>query len=239
MRLIAALAVSAIAVAGQSFEVATIRPHDADKSVVVAQTAGRFDASLTLKYMIQVAYDVAPYQVSGGPPWIDKEVWDITAKAEGFAGEIPLEQLRPMLRELIRDRFQLRVKAGKQVLPYFALVVDRKGPRLRQSTDGASEFHLERGPALSWKNVSMKSFASWLDPWIQQDRVVSDETGLPGGFDLQLRWKGQPLTPAPLSDPEGPTIFTALREQLGLRLESRRGPINTLVVEQAELPSGN
>ena len=100
---------------GQSFEVAVIRLHRPGRDTAVAPAGGRFDASVTLKYMIQVAYDVAPYQVAGGPDWLDKEVWDVTAKAEGFAGEIPFEQLRPMLRELIRDRFQLRLQPGKRI----------------------------------------------------------------------------------------------------------------------------
>ena len=115
------------AVTGQSFEVAAIRPHDGAKDVAMAPSSGgRFYAAITLKYMIQVAYDVAPYQISGGPDWLDKEVWDVTARAQGFKGEIPLEQLRPMLRELIGDRFRLQLRAAKQDLPYFALLVDKK-----------------------------------------------------------------------------------------------------------------
>ena len=93
----------------------------------------------------------------------------------------------------------------------------------------------------------MQSFASWLQPWIQSDRVVLDETGLRGEYNLQLRWTAQPMNAAPATsesatqsaEPTGPAIFTALREQLGLRLESRRGPINSFVVEQAERPSEN
>jgi uncharacterized protein (TIGR03435 family) len=190
--------------------------------------------------MIQVAYDVAPYQISGGPDWVDKQVWDIAAGAEGFAGEIPLEQLRPMLRNLIRDRFRLRLKAGKHDLSYFALLVDRKGAKLKPSAGGATDFHLERGPVLRWTRVSMRAFASWLEPWIQMNRVVLDETGLKGEYDLELRWTGQPMTvPDATAETNGPSIFTALREQLGLRLVSRRGPIDTLVVEHAEPPSEN
>ncbi len=109
------LMVGAAAAYGQTFEVAAIKPHSDASSTEIAPTGGRFYASITLKYMIQVAYDVAPYQISGGPDWVDKQVWDIAAGAEGFAGEIPLEQLRPMLRNLIRDRFRLRLKAGNTI----------------------------------------------------------------------------------------------------------------------------
>lgn len=231
-RLLVVLMVTSAAATAQSFEVAVIRPHSGE-TIAVAPTGGRFYANVTLKYMIQVAYDVAPYQISGGPDWLDKEVWDVTAKAEGFAGEIPLEQLRPMLRELIGDRFQLRLLARKKDLPYFALLVDKKGSRLKRSTGDVTDFQLERGPVLRWAKVSMRSFASWLEPWIQADRVVIDETGLPGEYDLELRWSGQ------LAELAGPSIFTALREQLGMRLESRRGPIDTFVVEHAERPLEN
>jgi bla regulator protein blaR1 len=236
IRLLVVLIAATSSAAGQSFEVAAIRPYDPDRRIQVASTGGGFYASITLKYMIQVAYDVAPYQVSGGPEWVDKEVWDVTASAEGFAGEIPLESLRPMLRELIRDRFQLRLREGKQNLPYFALVVDKKGSKLERSASSLTNFHLERGPSLRWTKVSMRSFASWLEPWIQAGRVVLDETGLPGDFDIELHWAGQPMTAAPINprdatqiaEPAGPTIFTALREQLGLRLESRRGPVQNI-----------
>jgi uncharacterized protein (TIGR03435 family) len=246
-RLFVFLLVTSVTAAGQSFEVAVIRPHEPGRELTMAPGGGRFYATITLKYMIQVAYDVAPYQISGGPDWLDKQLWDITAKAEGFAGEIPLEPLRPMLRELIRERFHLKLQAGKQDLPYLALVVDRKGSSLKPTTSGVEDFHLSRGPVLSWTKVTMRSFASWLEPWIQANRVVLDETGLPGEYDLQLSWGPQPVatppgtagTTAPLVEPDGPTIFTALREQLGLRLEPRRGPIDTFFVEHAEWPSEN
>jgi uncharacterized protein (TIGR03435 family) len=149
---------------------------------------------------------------------VGKQVWDITARAEGFAGEIPLEQLRPMFRNLIRVQFRLSLRAGKQDLPYFALVVNRKGAKLRPTGGGAIDFHLERGPVLRWTRVSMRLFASWLEPWIQMNRVILDETGLTGEYDLELRWSGQPMTvPEATDETNGPSIFTALREQLGLR----------------------
>jgi uncharacterized protein (TIGR03435 family) len=100
--------------------------------------------------MIQVAYDVAPYQVSGGPDWLDKDGMGRHRQSRRFSAEIPFEQLRPMLRELIRDRFQLKLRAGKQDLPYFALVVDKKGSKLKPSTSSVTNFHLERGLVLSW-----------------------------------------------------------------------------------------
>ncbi len=81
-----------------------------------------------------------PMRFPGGPDWLDKQLWDITAKAEGFEGEIPLEPLRPMLRELIRDRFQLRLRPGKQNLPYLALVLDKKRPGLKPNTSGVEDF---------------------------------------------------------------------------------------------------
>jgi uncharacterized protein (TIGR03435 family) len=178
---------------------------------------------------------------------LEKELWDVTAKAEGFAGEIPPEQLRPMLKELIRDRFQLRVHTGKRVLPYLALRKEPSGVKVKLSTAEAFDFRIERGPLVTFVKTSMASFASWLGPWIPSDKVVLDETGLAGEYDFQLHWMPQrpavasqdPGAPPPPMEATGPTIFTALKEQLGLRLESKRGPIETIIVERAELPSEN
>ncbi len=238
-RLITMLVVASVSASAQSFEVASIRPHRDGSDVATIEAPGRLDATLTLKYMIELAYDLAPNQISGGPDWLDKTAWDITAKAQGFKGEIPLEALRPMLQELIRDRFQLRVRAAKQSLPHFALLIDKQGAKLKPSTETKTEFRLERGPVLTWTKVSMKQFASWLAPYVQPDRVVLDETGLHGEYDLQLRWTGSPMAAGQVVEGTGPTIFTALREQLGLRLEARRGPVDTLIVDRAELPSEN
>ncbi len=105
--------------------------------------------------MIQEAYNVAPYQISGGPAWVDKELWDITAKAEGIAGEIPLEQLRPMLKELIHERFQLMLRPEKKVLPYFALVVVKTGAKLKPNAGEPFDFRLERGPAANFTKVKL------------------------------------------------------------------------------------
>jgi bla regulator protein blaR1 len=229
------------ALAAQSFEVASIRPHQSNSDSAPARlTGGRLQATLTLKYMIQDAYNVAPYQITGGPAWLDKDLWDITAKAEGFAGEIPLEQLRPMLRELIVDRFQLRIRTAKRTLPYLALRTERRGPKLKPSTAATPDFRIERGPVATFTKTSMSAFASWLPPWIPSNRAVLDETGLTGEYDFQLHWAPPPRTAPPeAAEPAGPTIFTALQEQLGLRLESKRGLISTIVVENAERPSEN
>ena len=235
MPFLLSLALCAVAT-GQSFEVAVIRPHAPDGGTILPQIGGQLNASLTLKYMIQEAYNVAPYQISGGPAWVEKELWDITAKAEGIAGEIPLEQLRPMLKELIQDRFRLTLRPEKKVLPYFALVVARTGAKLKPNTGEPFDFRLGRGPIANFTKVTMPGFASWLGPWVQADRLVVDKTGLTGEYNFRLQWTPTPMRGGPPGEADGatqagsaigPSIFTALQEQLGLRLESQRGPIDT------------
>ncbi len=242
------LAFSALA-AGQSFDVAVVRPHDPSAPALAStQGAGRFSATLTLRYMIQEAYNVAPYQLSGGPPWLDGELWDVIAKADGFTGEIPIESLRPMLKQLINDRFELVLLPEKKDLPYFALVVAKTGVKVTPNTGDPFDFHREPGPAFSFTKVSMAAFATWLEPWVQAGRRIVDRTGLRGDYDFLLRWTPDFLraTPPATSEetpastgPAGASIFTALQEQLGLRLESQKGALESFVVANVVRPKEN
>jgi uncharacterized protein (TIGR03435 family) len=237
----------------QSFDVAIVRPHDPAMPVTIStQTAGRFNATLTLRYMIQEAYNIAPYQLSGGPPWLDGELWDVTAKAEGYKAEIPIEKLRPMLRALLDEHFELSLRPEKKELPYFALVVVKSGPKLKPNTGDPFDFHREPGPSVSFTKVSMPAFATWLEPWVQAGRRIVDRTGLDGEYDFRLQWTPDFLRSAPLTttfatgetlttppDSAGPSIFTALQEQLGLRLEAQKGVLEGFVVEHVARPKEN
>ena len=138
------------------------------------------------------------------------------------------------------------------MLPYFALVVAKTGAKLKPNAGEPFDFRLERGAVVTFTKVTMPGFASWLGPWVGADRVVVDKTGLPGEYNLRLQWtparmRGTAVVGPPgeadgatqAGDAIGPSIFTALQEQLGLRLESQKGPIDTFVVERVERPSEN
>ena len=190
--------------------------------------------------MIQEAYDVAPAQLFGGPPWIGQDLWDVTAKAEGIAGEIPPDKLRPMLRQLLEDRFQLQVRREKKIVNHLALVVAKGGSKLQANSGESFDIRLERGPLAIFTGTSMPLLASWLRPYLQTDRPVIDETHLKGLYDFQLRWAPAKLqADAPADNNPDPSLSTALREQLGLRLEPRRSPIDVYIVERAERPAEN
>jgi uncharacterized protein (TIGR03435 family) len=148
-----------------------------------------------------------------------------------------------MLRALMEDRFQLKVHKETKLLPGYALVVDKRGPKLHRSTDAKPLTQSGKG-SLIVKNVGMM----WLVGSLSQKLgcVVTDNTGLTGEFDFSLKWTPDPgensgvaVTPTSLLDSDGPSIFTALTEQLGLRLVSQRVPADVIVIDSVQQPSPN
>jgi bla regulator protein blaR1 len=210
---------------------------------------------VTLKTLIKVAYDLGfladtDNLVSGGPNWLDTQGFDLEAKAPEPRTEA---QLKRMLQGLLADRFKLKVHPDPRDGAGYALLVAKNGPKLTQASADAPQKGLQRigqGP-LNAQNASMAQLAKALSGTFA--RPVVDETGLTGGYDFTLTWTPgdneiDPLAgiPAELlaqlparAVPSGPSIFTALQEQLGLRLETRKFPVQVLVVDHAEKPSEN
>jgi uncharacterized protein (TIGR03435 family) len=146
-----------------------------------------------------------------------------------------------MLRAMIKERFHLALRVETKELPGLVLLVARNGPKLSPNKGEPFAFDLTKGPELTCRKVTMAQFAAWLKAFTGAARTVIDKTGLTGEYDFTLKWTGQPLKGI---DPEnhdaaGPTIFTALQEQLGLRLASQKVPTDTFVVERAERPAEN
>ncbi len=121
------------------------------------------------------------------------EPWDITAKAEGFAGEIPKEQLDLMLRAMIKERFGLELRVETRELPGLALLVAKNGPKLVRNTGEPFAFDVAKGPELTCKKVTMAQLANWLKFHTGAGRTVIEKTGLIGEYDFTLKWTGQPL----------------------------------------------
>jgi uncharacterized protein (TIGR03435 family) len=196
------------------------------------------------------AYDLKFYQVSG---WQNSMTgaadtsYDIAA--ETAAGATPtMEQARRMLRTLLADRFRLKLHSETKELPVYALVLDRNGPKLKEAVSGATfpiEFNLGIKGSITARKESMPQFASFLMNEVQ--RPVFDKTGLAGYYAFMLDWTrdhaiqipGLPADADTAADSGGPSIFTALQEQLGLKLESQKAPIDVLVIDHAERPSEN
>jgi uncharacterized protein (TIGR03435 family) len=213
------------------FEVASIKPSTPRSRgpTIYNPTRERFAiTSITTKSLIAYAYDVRDFQVSGGPSWVGSEEYDIVAKPQGEANN---ERVLAMARTLLAERFNLTLHHESREMPVLALVVSKGGPRLQPSVGtGGPEVRGGRG-RLVGRKVTMGLLAAQLAGRVL-GRAVLDRTGIGGEFDVNLEWT--PESPDP-----GPSIFIALQEQLGLKLETRKGLVDVLVVDHVERPSPN
>ena len=248
--------------AGRAFEVASIKPSATDaRGTRIARPPGRLEiGNMTLKEMIVNAYSVQPFQVSGGPGWVDSVHYDISAKA---AAQVSREEVLLMLQALLADRFQLAFRRETRQLPVFALVLARKdgklGPRLTPSKEGActpfdpaKPFAVDNmrlcgafslGPdGLTLVSGSIASLTPRLSRLL--GRTVIDKTGLKRNFDISIEWSPdemlamQPANQGPV-DNIGPSIFAVFRQDLGLDFKAEKGPVEILVIQRAEKPSDN
>jgi uncharacterized protein (TIGR03435 family) len=252
----------------QQFEVASIKlaAPDAPGMFINSTPGGRLKVTnMTLKELIAHAWRVQSFQISGGPAWLDSVRYDISAKSEinPKPGEAPV-----MLQALLTERFQLTMRRETKELPVYALVLAKKdgklGPRLTESKEGGcTERDLSKAlgppePGNPRCGSLMVSFATLrgtsipvaqIIPTLSRmlGRSVVDRTGLTAKFDISMEWPPDdsqmmqlpPGVPLPPSDGTRPSIFTAIQEQLGLKLESQKGPVEILVIERAEKPSEN
>jgi uncharacterized protein (TIGR03435 family) len=211
-----------------TFEVASVKPADPTSPVQswTGGSPGRFAARGTLQFFIQLAYDVESLQLTGGPKWLNSDIFEIDAKDER---PFNTAERNLMLQTLLADRFKLVLHSETRELPVFALVVGKSGPKIQEVTDGIGTMTTGRG-RLSCR-LPIAAFARYLSPTL--GRTVLDRTGLTGAFDIKLEW-----TPDG-DDASGPSILTAVQEQLGLKLESARGPVEILVIEHAEKPAAD
>jgi uncharacterized protein (TIGR03435 family) len=227
-----------------AFEVASVKSSAPGEQTTMRRDPGRLDiTNMTLKAMVRNAYDVKDMQISGGPPWFDSDHWDISAQA---GREVTDDERRKMLQSLLTDRFKLAIRRETRELPVYALVVGKNGSKLTPNTDGQPErVGLQIGSgrlAMIGLDVTLPAIADALFNHV--GRMVIDRTGIEGKFDFRLRWApdalNMPLVNGSKMEPgEGPSIFTAVQEQLGLKLESTKGPVEILVIERAEKASEN
>ena len=213
------------------FDAAVIKPTkvtNGDMSSLLDKN-GRFTATnASLKLFIRIAYQVR--EVEGGPAWLDSATFDVTAKPESA---VTTEQGRLMLQTLLAERFQLKCHRETKELPVLNLVVAKNGPRL---TEGKDKFNSISGKAgvLTGTAASMKTLAANLTAVL--GRQVIDKTGLDGYYDLKLEFTPEGTPPDRAT---GPSLYTALQEQLGLKLEAGKGALEIVVVDHAEKPSEN
>jgi bla regulator protein blaR1 len=248
-----------------TFEVASIKPADPDtrgSSIQLVPGGGLNVTNIPLRTMIALANGVREFQVSGGPGWVGTERFDVTARVAPAAtkGQEDLakmnegqfktvrDQSNERLRALLADRFQLIVHKETKDQPIYALVVSKSGAKLQEVKEAEARrgMRIGRGRAEGF-GISIEMLAQDLSSLME--RPVVDKTELTGKYDFVLEWTpdladartqgfGDGIT-SPAPAPGGPTIFTALQEQLGLRLESQKGPIENIVIDRVEKPSEN
>jgi len=240
-------------VAPATFDVASVKPHTSGESMtMVAQPGGRLVATnVPLRFVIRTAYQIQDDQISGEPAWVNSERFDIVAKSNAAD---PLQRLVPMLQSLLADRFKLVVHRDTKELPVFALSLARRdgalGPKLRPTMCPDVDVDLARPQPctnvstgrgeLRLRGAPFGQFLPYLAPYV--NRVIVDRTGLTARYDIDLNWTPdrlpQAVAPdAPLADPNAVSIFTAIQEQLGLKLEPARAPIEVLVIDRVERPT--
>jgi uncharacterized protein (TIGR03435 family) len=249
MRPAVLIALSLIARAQQqaAFEVASVKPSNPKSQVVTmdASPSGRFSATkTTVRALIRFAYRVPDVQISGGPSWINTENYDVIATA-GVASSV--SQMQVMMQSLLAERFKLALDRETKSVRAYVLVPAKSGPKLRESTSAEGSIRGARGQAggtrLIAKGVSIAQFSAGLSPLLGYP--VLDKTGLVGNYDFEIEWtpsQPPPTRPGddgPPPDVSGTSIFSALQEQLGLRIEARKEPVDILVVQHAEKPTQN
>jgi uncharacterized protein (TIGR03435 family) len=234
-----------------AFEVATIKPVDpgakAGRLFRMDGTHRWVATNYTLKNLIALAYDLNPRTISGGPGWIDAQQFNIEAVTPGDVRPLRLEQMQ-MLRALLVERFGLKFHRQQKEFAIYALTLAKGGPKLTPAAKPDDPPQLVgvvypgkiEVPA---KSVTMDDFVAMLQR-ATLDRPTVNRTGLTGKYDFDLTWApdetqyGGAIAPAP-DDAPSPPLFTAVQEQLGLRLEATRGMVSAMVVDGAARPSAN
>jgi uncharacterized protein (TIGR03435 family) len=220
------------------FEVASIKPTATEGSFTIDfPPGGRFSTrNVTVHNLLRNAYGLEDYQISGGPGWINSAGFDIEAKAAAGAGDLPREQVLQMIQALLTDRFHLAVHRETRQLPIYALVVGKTGSKLQAADSSATPAGTLKMGQLITQKMSMTTLANLLT--FDLERPVRDETGLQGDFAFTLEWT-RGLGESDAGAPSRPSLFTAVQEQLGLKLESAKGPVEVLVIDRVEKPSEN
>jgi uncharacterized protein (TIGR03435 family) len=225
--------------AAPRFEVASIRPANPAPgfSSGIKTGHGRLTAdNVTLKRCIIGAYGVGPNQVVGGPDWLDTDRFEIAAKADQPVGD---HALMAMLQSLLAERFKLALHRETRQIHAYVVEVAKSGPKLEKGDGKGSTTQNGRG-LIDAANISMDAFAQVLSR--QMDLPVVNHTNLEGVFNLKLQWTPESVQlskAAAGGTAEGPSIFTAIQEQLGLRLRAEKAPVEVLVIDHAERPGGN
>ena len=248
--------------AHSAFEVVSVKPNPTFTGRMQgtgSPSPGVYRArNIPLRFLCRVAYDINSFNIFGGPDWIDSAGFDIDAKAPVVPGQSRAGELRMMplmLRSALEDRFKLKTHFETREMPVYILTIAKSGLKMKPApcdlTEPACQVRLREAMKTwpqpvngSWE--AMDRFLVGLATTTNGSRAIIDKTGLTGVWDMHMQWAYQPppappdpIRPAEPADFGGESVFTAIEKQLGLHLESGKGPVNVLVIDHAEKPDPN
>jgi uncharacterized protein (TIGR03435 family) len=231
-----------------TFETASIKPAEPGgpcQSMIEPMTGGGLRVNCVgLKTLVTWAYQVQNYQVSGGPAWMESTNWNIMAKGPSVEGATEYEKMtdaqrkqsselvRHRLQALLADRFQLTLRRESREQAVYALIVAKNGPKLKESEDQSKSGMIARGRGRLLSRGAVLDMAA-LYLGVDLGRPVINRTGLTAHYDFEIHWA--PDASADKESQSAPSVFTAIQE-LGLKLEPIKAPVETLIIERAEKP---
>jgi uncharacterized protein (TIGR03435 family) len=238
--------------ANPSFEAATIKLNNSGTIGVSNRIHGRTftTRNTTLMYLITFAYRLNPKQDIGAPDWLEKDTYDVDAvqDGDGFPSD---KQWRTMLQKLLADRLKLTFHHDQRELSVYVLSAAKTGPKnltQSQNTNPLPGFGFEPKPGgitVVSHNATISEFANMILQGELLDRPVLDQTGISGKFDFQFTFlpdesmfHGHP-PPTPAGDNPAPSLFTAIQERLGLKLDNTKAPTDVIILDHVEKPSAN
>ena len=238
-----------------NWDVAVLKPHPADDPGMSWRITadGLSFVNLPLEQLICSAWDLKPYQVSGLSGWMKSSTFDLTAKVSGddvaVYKKLSVARRREMLQKLLTERFQLKFHMETKTLPVYDLVVDKSGSKLKATTaieapsaeeQKANPDKYKKGSMMmgdgmfEGTGVPVRSLTSQLGNVL--GKPVHDATGLTGVYDITLHFRPEEAAAGSDDKPDAPSVFSAVQEQLGLKLLPGKGPVQTLVVDAAQKP---
>jgi len=235
-----------------AFDAVSVKPSDPNSKngtlVDVTRGGTLHVVNATVKDLIETAYDVRSFQIEGGPKWADATKYDVDARPgtrpQGAAAPPPgWTNVRLKVQALLKERFQLQLHRDTRTLPIYSLAIAKSG--VKSSPLSATQSRnrgINAGPGtMLGEAATMPQLAYKLSRLL--GRPVIDNTALEGNYDFKLEWTPDSGPPAPDGQPlatsAGPSLFSAIQQQLGLRLEATKGPVDILVIDRVEKPSEN
>ena len=229
--------------ADPGWEVVTVRPSDPNTSQATFDVRGRhiIIGSRTVETMLLLAYGLQKNQIVGGPDWIRTERFD----ADGIPnveGQPSLQQFRNMLRKLLAERFGLVTHMEQRELSVYAITIAKGGPRMTQSKADPNALQSDSDKqdggqrSIQMSNATMAGFA--LELLYNTDKPVVDRTSLTGRYDFTLKWTFDD-SKVPTDGSAAPGLFTAIQEQMGLKLEAVKTMTNVMLIDKVERPGAN